>query len=396
MRAEDNPKDDSRFDNYKLWSDPAPTKMTIYAHRRPIAQFSVGFTGLDSSGNYLTSVSDNSYDPDHTSRTDKGIAARQWKWKNINDSAWTSGALPSALAPGQTYLAELTVQDIDGPGGLGAWSYPAVETIATTGGNFPPTVDCSPQSQPWTNSNISVNVTATDSTPDLSYINYEWSTSTSKPASGWTRQTATNNASYSFSTSQSSEGAWYLHMEAFDAAGNSFYRVRGPYDIDKTPPGGTYSPNSQPSPVQSIAVTFTPTDNLSGVKQWRYRVSVDGGSTYGAWSSYIATGSGTVNLNTLGTNVIQSEVTDNAGNIATVTTGTYDIQSLSITNVSLSGYWNHWRGQTETWGDPNPNVTYPHIMSVEPHRFLSLECVKIDITTQGDPDSVVVRFSPGA
>ena len=33
-------------------------------------------------------------------------------------------------------------------------------------------------------------------------------------------------------------------------------------------------------------------------------------------------------------------------------------------------------------------------MTVEPHRFLSLGCVKIDITTEGDPDYVVVRFSP--
>ena len=33
-------------------------------------------------------------------------------------------------------------------------------------------------------------------------------------------------------------------------------------------------------------------------------------------------------------------------------------------------------------------------MSVEPHRFLSLECVKVDVATTGSPDYVIIRFSP--
>ena len=33
-------------------------------------------------------------------------------------------------------------------------------------------------------------------------------------------------------------------------------------------------------------------------------------------------------------------------------------------------------------------------MTNEPHRFLSLERVKIDITTIGDPERVTIRFSP--
>ena len=58
---------------------------------------------------------------------------------------------------------------------------------------------------------------------------------------------------------------------------------------------------------------------------------------------------------------------------------------MKITDVSITGYWNHWRGQVNLFGKQ---------MSVEPHRFLSLECVKIDVKTQGDPDKVVIRFSP--
>ena len=328
--------------------------MTIYAHRRPVAQFSVGFTGLDSSGNYLTSVSDNSYDPDHTSRTDKGIAARQWKWKNINDSTWTSGALPSALAPNQTYLVELTVQDIDGPGGLGAWSYPAVQTITTTGNNFPPAVDCSPQSQSWTNSNVSVNVTATDPTPDLSYVNYEWSTSPAKPTSGWTKQTATNNASYSFSTSQSGEGIWYLHMEAFDTAGNSFYKVRGPYEIDKTPLVIDANPASGSG---ATSVTISASDAASGLGSISYEWSTSTNKPSSGWTTVNCNGSmnysSTISNPADGnTYYLHMQATDQAGNTYYRYRGPY--VNLAITNVSLSGYWNHWRGRRRRHWRPEP------------------------------------------
>ena len=63
----------------------------------------------------------------------------------------------------------------------------------------------------------------------------------------------------------------------------------------------------------------------------------------------------------------------------------FRLVNLGITNVSLSGYWNHWRGQVDILGERLTN---------EPHRFLSLERVKIDITTLGNPDSVTIRFSP--
>lgn len=33
-------------------------------------------------------------------------------------------------------------------------------------------------------------------------------------------------------------------------------------------------------------------------------------------------------------------------------------------------------------------------MPVEPHRFLSLECVKINVNTTGYADKIIIRFSP--
>lgn len=70
-QARDNPKDDDRFDNYRLWSYKPLSTMYIYVHRRPIAQFAVTMT--PSSSNYIISVTDQSYDLDHMSLPNKGI-----------------------------------------------------------------------------------------------------------------------------------------------------------------------------------------------------------------------------------------------------------------------------------------------------------------------------------
>ena len=39
FRAKDNPKNDNRFDNYRLWSYMPLTKLVLYVHRKPIAQY---------------------------------------------------------------------------------------------------------------------------------------------------------------------------------------------------------------------------------------------------------------------------------------------------------------------------------------------------------------------
>jgi len=58
---------------------------------------------------------------------------------------------------------------------------------------------------------------------------------------------------------------------------------------------------------------------------------------------------------------------------------------LGVSGVTIEGYWNHWRGQIDIFGKQ---------LSVEPHRFLSLETVKINVYTTGYADRVVIRFSP--
>jgi hypothetical protein len=63
----------------------------------------------------------------------------------------------------------------------------------------------------------------------------------------------------------------------------------------------------------------------------------------------------------------------------------FRVESLKITDVTISGYWNHWRGQVDIFGKQ---------MSIEPHRFLSLEKVRIDVHTIGFADRIDIGFSP--
>jgi len=63
----------------------------------------------------------------------------------------------------------------------------------------------------------------------------------------------------------------------------------------------------------------------------------------------------------------------------------FSLESLKITDLSIEGFWNHWRGQSDMFGKA---------LSNEPHRFLSYEKVKIRVNTTGYADKVVIRFSP--
>ena len=53
--------------------------------------------------------------------------------------------------------------------------------------------------------------------------------------------------------------------------------------------------------------------------------------------------------------------------------------------VRIEGFWNHWRGQIDAFGDR---------MSVQPHRFLGLEKVLVTVDVKGKADKIRIRFSP--
>ena len=75
FRAKDNPKDDDRFDNYRLWSYMPLNKLEIYVHRKPIAQYIASITG--SGATRQLTLTSTSYDLDHMSEPNRGIVGRR-------------------------------------------------------------------------------------------------------------------------------------------------------------------------------------------------------------------------------------------------------------------------------------------------------------------------------
>lgn len=104
--------------------DNIVTPKLVYAHRIPIANFVADV--FKNEDKYTVSINESSYDEDSISQSDKGILEKEWSWKEVNSSEWTTGEIPSDLEIGKQYLIQLKVKDYDG-----AWSNPLVKYIST-------------------------------------------------------------------------------------------------------------------------------------------------------------------------------------------------------------------------------------------------------------------------
>lgn len=209
----------------------------------------------------------------------------------------------------------------------------------------PPSGTFSPNSASWRNSNLSVTFSPSD-----------------RGGSGvkrWRYRTSSNNGSSygnwsSYYTNArnitlSSQGRWKIQCEVEDNAGNKATLTSGTYNIDKTNPSGSFSPSSQSWTNSNVTVKFTPSDSGgSGVNQWRYRTSSNNGSSYGSWSSYY-TSAKNISLSSQGQWKIQVQVSDKAGNSATLTSGTYRIDKTAPSG-SLSA-------STTSWTNGNVTIT---------------------------------------
>lgn len=125
LQAQDNPKNDDRFDEYRRWSLESSSTLTLYVHRRPIAQFSPRLSYNELNKTFAVTVIDRSYDLDHISKPTKGIVDIRYKWKKTEELAWRNG-LPTALQEGDEVFIQQEVKDLEG-----AWSYPAIEFVTT-------------------------------------------------------------------------------------------------------------------------------------------------------------------------------------------------------------------------------------------------------------------------
>ncbi|OGO78087.1 MAG: hypothetical protein A2Y23_15510, partial [Clostridiales bacterium GWB2_37_7] len=296
-RVRDNPYNNSLFDNYRLWSEDAPTQFIV--HRRPIAAFTPYVLYNGTTSKYYASTVDKSYDSDHSvSRADKGIVAKQWNWKTTDAAVWKSGT-PTDMLYGKAYQIQLMVQDMEG-----AWSLPLVQTVTVP----EILVYANPPSLPWQNMDVDVNLAAKINAGTFSRIEYKWTNSTAKPTTGFTSTTSANN-----NLTQTTAGEWYLHATAYTTGGQSAYNYFGPYQIDKIAPTITTSKIGGVSGADvTVNATITDTGG-SGVKDVKYRWTNTTTKPTSGWTVTSGSFSTTQNQNVL--MYLHIEATDNAGNV---------------------------------------------------------------------------------
>ncbi len=131
FQAKDNPKNDDRFDNYRLWSRDNLSSMTYHVHRKPVALFAAKL--VDGS----LQLTDSSYDLDHITASSKGLIDWQWQYKKTEAETWTDGQPPAQLPTVEQYDIRLRVRDMDGENGVGVWSDWCLRTVGS-GSNLPP------------------------------------------------------------------------------------------------------------------------------------------------------------------------------------------------------------------------------------------------------------------
>lgn len=114
FQRRDNPKDDIRFDNYRLWSAPlTDDKLQVYVHRKPVPQFSFKLADIPSTNNQSITIIENSFDLDNISKPERGIKSKEWYWKESTATTWNVGK-PTQIVKNKSYLVKLIVEDYEG------------------------------------------------------------------------------------------------------------------------------------------------------------------------------------------------------------------------------------------------------------------------------------------
>jgi len=209
-----------------------------------------------------------------------------------------------------------------------------------------PNISVDTSSRGWDNTDVNVTINASDTNSGLSTLKYAWSTSTTTPSSWTTINSGT-------SVGQSSEGQWYLHVQATDNVGNTNTTYYGTYNIDKTAPTISFLYTSRDWGNTGFDFGSDHSDNLSGVAtaKWQLTQSTSKPTSWREDTSPSQTG--TVNSDDYsigdGEWYYHIEITDNAGNSNYDYTGTFKVDK---TSPSVS-----WNMTSSSWSSTVPSVT---------------------------------------
>ena len=396
-RIKDDPSDDPAFDSFDRYS--GTPFVEVYAHRKPVARASLDWDYDLEEKIYRTTWTDESYDPDHQySRADKGIVERKIMYRETGGQ-WNY-TIPDKLRPG-TYELHYFVRDPEN-----TWSDPFVMEFR---------LEEAPPIQ------FDASLRAFDSRFSLAGIPSSEKLEAYDIRTRYPGNIKLEMALYDGAVRKSPNKTVIFGNETGTRVNNDIYWNNVIYPVPADLPDGNYDfriaavADDGRSALKSFPVTVsTPLDlipHMPAELSGGITAQVSGETSKYASAVNVTLFHGTVHARTFSL----TGPADAAGAaksweiVVSVPAGIPDgeylarftaiapngksqskdlqfrLSNIAITDVKLTGYWNHWRGQTDIFGSR---------MNVEPHRFLSQECVRVDITTKGDPEKVVIRFSP--
>lgn len=276
FQARDNPKDDDRFDEYRLWSYMPADSLHLYVHRRPVAMFGVQ---LSLNGNHCNvTINSDAYDLDHISQPDKGVVEHKWSWRPATNVGWNSGK-PATLAKDNDYLIRYEVRDVEG-----VWSHPVIKLVSTRNVNMAPVAQFTVTPNP-------VVVDKTITITDLSYdpngdpiAQRQWRVK--PPGGAWGSVTDTPPTKFT------SVGEWTVELKVSDGSlwSEPFYQTVQVIP-DNTPPVARFTVTPNPvydcDPVTYTDTSYDPDGDPIVARQWRIRKDGGRGNTSQTHQPYL-------------------------------------------------------------------------------------------------------------
>ena len=396
----DNPKDDDRFDNYRLWNQDK-TKVDVYVHRKPVALMTMKYEPYGDK--YKVTFEDNgSYDLDRLSQYNKGISSYEFSIKAEDENFWEvfnrSKFTKYDIEKNKKYNIAYRVRDREG-----VWSDYTERELYLDDNPIEITAKVKPELNKFTV--MSLPITERFKVYDIESkyngnLKIEASIYGKNKYSGKYNQLIGEKKTY-----DKNLGSILLYVPDTVADVETMIKVRasdennsGKYKEIEFPSGIRTPINLEPemdreiSSSEEIKITCKTSKYTGKVKLSLYegtmyekdydmiKVSEDRDRAYWEYNYKVEEHIPDGEYKALFTGIVETRPKKEEKAYLN-----YKVNNLSITEAIIWGSWNHWRGQIDYRGKRLEN---------NPLRFLSYEKIHFEVKTKGIPERVYVRLSP--
>ena len=355
----------------------------IYAHRKPVAAFSITRNGKN-----ITLVNE-SVDLDQQS-VNNGIKAEEWAYRKIGTNTWTPGKLTN-LDDNSTYIVRLRVQD-----NQDRWSEPTTKYITTEDADLKPVAQFK-----IVNKVTSGKIEIIDESYDPTGEGITQKAWIVKKGS----QTIYSGDTLPLDYKANGEGTYTISLVVTNNSGEMSEEDIQTFTViaDKTAPTITATPQQDTSEGGNINVSVKFEDKETGLKEYKYAIT-ESTEEPTSWETVAVENPGIKTLDTVmeisgsGQWYLHVKATDMSGNeTATQRFGAYIIQKgysieIKVVDSAIGGVQGVQLGFTGRYQDGREITINPSVYTTDSNGKVKLSYVPLDgistieIATMSVPD----------